>query len=65
MYHLKVVGGESGESAGNVCDLKSMLDKYCRAHDWNTKNGVPTRGKLKDLDLDFLIADLEERNIWR
>ncbi|MFP4589065.1 MAG: aldehyde ferredoxin oxidoreductase C-terminal domain-containing protein [Candidatus Acetothermia bacterium] len=54
-----------GESAGNVCDLKSMLDKYCRAHDWNTKNGIPTRGKLKDLDLDLLIAYLEERNIWR
>ena len=54
---------KSGGSAGSVVELEPMLDEYYQAHGWNPENGVPTREKLKELGLDFVIEDFEDRNI--
>ncbi len=59
------LGEESGESAGSIVELEPMLDEYYRAHGWDPENGIPTREKLSELGLDFVIEDFETRNIWK
>jgi aldehyde:ferredoxin oxidoreductase len=47
----------SGPQKGQVIRLGEMLPKYYRVCGWS-ENGVPTREKLEELGLDFVIEDL-------
>jgi len=40
-----------GSSKGQTVDLDLMLDEYYEARGWDTKTGVPTQKKLKELGL--------------
>ncbi len=42
-----------GPSSGRVVDLEKMLGDYYQARGWD-KEGIPTSGKLEDLDLEDL-----------
>ncbi|MFX1450511.1 MAG: aldehyde ferredoxin oxidoreductase C-terminal domain-containing protein, partial [Promethearchaeota archaeon] len=44
---------KEGGNAGKVPDMKSMLKEYYEFRGW--KNGVPTKEKLKELDMEYLI----------
>ncbi|NVM03049.1 MAG: aldehyde ferredoxin oxidoreductase family protein [Candidatus Helarchaeota archaeon] len=44
---------KEGGNAGKVPDMKSMLKEYYEFRGW--KNGVPTKERLKELDLEYLI----------
>ena len=39
-------------------DLTKMLDSYYAARGWDPKSGYPTREKLSELGLDWLVSDL-------
>ena len=41
-----------------VPDLTKMLDSYYAARGWDPKSGYPTREKLSELGLDWLVNDL-------
>jgi aldehyde:ferredoxin oxidoreductase len=41
----------SGPSTGSVLELEAMLDEYYLARGWDKETGLPTRAKLKELDL--------------
>ena len=49
---------ECGTSAGSVVELEPMLDEYYISRNWDVKTGIPTKEKLKELDLEDLIKDL-------
>ncbi|MFX0132567.1 MAG: aldehyde ferredoxin oxidoreductase family protein [Candidatus Hodarchaeota archaeon] len=44
---------KEGGNAGKVPDMKSMLKEYYEFRGW--KNGVPSKERLTELDLDYLI----------
>jgi aldehyde:ferredoxin oxidoreductase len=51
------------EDSGNdghtvVPDLESMLKSYYTARGWNPESGFPSRNKLSELELDWVIKDL-------
>jgi aldehyde:ferredoxin oxidoreductase len=41
----------SGPSTGSVLELEAMLDEYYVARGWDQETGLPTRAKLRELDL--------------
>ncbi len=43
-----------GSSSGNVFDMEKMLDEYYEAMGWD-KDGIPTKKKLSELDLGWLV----------
>jgi aldehyde:ferredoxin oxidoreductase len=47
-----------GKAAGFVPDLESMLAAYYRVRGWDSETGFPTREKLLELGLDFVIPDI-------
>jgi aldehyde:ferredoxin oxidoreductase len=47
-----------GGSAGFVPDFETMLTAYYAARGWDPATGYPTRQKLSNLGLDWVIADL-------
>ena len=49
----------SGGSQGHVVDLNLMLEEYYRFRSW-TEDGIPTRKKLKALNLDALVDRFQE-----
>ena len=56
--HTREAGGE-GEM---VRKLDAFLDEYYRLRGWTTI-GIPTREKLKELGLGFVVKDME--NFWK
>lgn len=42
--------------------MESILDEYYEVNGWD-KNGIPTRGKLTKIGLDFIVDDLYSRGI--
>lgn len=45
---------KSGPSKGEIEELDKMLDEYYSLRGWD-KNGVPTKNKLKELDIEDLL----------
>jgi len=43
---------------------EELLDTYYKYKGWN-KDGVPTRERLHELDLDYVADDLEKRGILK
>lgn len=51
----------SGPAEGMVIDhetIELMKDAYYQGRGWDVKTGIPTREKLSELELDFLIGEL-------
>jgi aldehyde:ferredoxin oxidoreductase len=53
-----------GGSIGMVCPLEPMLDEYYAARNWSVKTGRPTRQKLLELNLDFVVEDFKKKGVW-
>jgi aldehyde:ferredoxin oxidoreductase len=49
---------DSGEEDAFYPDFEAMLAAYYRERCWDSKNGYPTRKKLLELNLDFVVEDL-------
>ncbi|NIN53494.1 MAG: aldehyde ferredoxin oxidoreductase [Nitrososphaeria archaeon] len=52
----------TGASSGQTLppdDLKEMLEIYYGIRGWDVETGVPTETKLRELDLNFTLADLK------
>ncbi len=47
-----------GPLAGVTVDVDTQVREYLEAMGWDTETGVPKRETLRDLGLDFVIADL-------
>jgi len=47
-----------GGSAGYVIDFEAMLEAYYQARGWDADSGYPTPEKLRELGLEWVIADL-------
>lgn len=41
-------------------DFEKMKDEFYTLRSWDVKNGVPTRAKLKELDLDDIAVEFEK-----
>ena len=44
-------GPPDSPSAGSVVELEPMLDEYYAARGWDVETGLPTREKLRELEL--------------
>ena len=42
-----------------------MKDEYYKLRGWDVESGLQTKTKLKELGLDDITRDLEERNLLR
>ncbi|MGD0820769.1 MAG: aldehyde ferredoxin oxidoreductase family protein [Desulfomonilia bacterium] len=47
-----------GPAAGLTVDLDPLLDAYYEFRGWDMQTGIPTREKLRELELDFVIDEL-------
>jgi len=47
-----------GPAAGLTVDLDPLLDAYYEFRGWDRQTGIPTREKLRELELDFVIDEL-------
>ena len=47
-----------GPAAGLTVDLDPLLDAYYEFRGWDKQTGIPTREKLHELELDFVIDEL-------
>jgi aldehyde:ferredoxin oxidoreductase len=47
-----------GGAAGYVIPFDEMLEAYYEARGWDAETGYPTRAKLAELNLNWVIADL-------
>ena len=47
-----------GPAAGLTVDLDPLLDAYYEFRGWDIQTGIPTREKLRELQLDFVIDEL-------
>lgn len=45
----------AGPSAGQVFEAHLLLPDYYRERGWDLETGIPTKAKLKELDLDFTL----------
>ena len=43
----------SGPAANQVFEQEQLLDEYYEVRGWDVKTGIPTKDKLKELNLDF------------
>ena len=53
---------QSGASKGHIIskeDLKQMLDEYYTARGWDLTTGIPTREKLSELGLGYVVEQLK------
>lgn len=48
-----------GPAKGNTVELDQMLDEYYDAREWDIRTGVPTSHKLKTLQLQDVVENLE------
>ena len=44
-----------GSSDGEIFEQEKLLDDYFKERGWDIKTGIPTRKKLKELGLDFVL----------
>ncbi|MFW6176498.1 MAG: aldehyde ferredoxin oxidoreductase C-terminal domain-containing protein, partial [Thermoplasmatota archaeon] len=44
--------------------LEKMKDNYYKDREWDKDTGIPTKNKLNDLELHFVVEDLEEDGIY-
>jgi aldehyde:ferredoxin oxidoreductase len=52
---------QNGSSKGQLIsreDLNKMLDEYYTVRGWDLGTGVPTRKKLKELNLDYVCNEI-------
>lgn len=45
---------------GQVFELDRLLDDYYSARGWDSRTGIPTRGKLEELGLGYVADELEK-----
>ena len=53
----------TGPAKGGLPDLDQMLDEYYEFRGCDKKTGLPKRERLHDLDLDYVVEDLEKRGM--
>ena len=53
---------QDGGSAGFVIDLDAMLESYYLARGWDVQTGKPSKEKLTELGLDWIVKDLWAAN---
>ncbi|TXT54834.1 MAG: hypothetical protein BAJATHORv1_50085 [Candidatus Thorarchaeota archaeon] len=53
----------TGPSKGGLPDLDYMLDEYYELRGCDKETGYPKKSVLEDLDLDFVVKDLEQRGM--
>jgi len=51
----------NGNSKGSVFELEPMLNEYYAERGWNLQTGIPTRQKLKQLDLGYVADAINTR----
>ena len=54
---------KAGPSEGQIVlrkDLDSMLDEYYTARGWDPTTGIPTKEKLVELKLDYVVDYLNK-----
>ena len=44
-------------------EVDGMLDTYYASHQWDVPTGIPTKQRLRQLDLEHAIADLEQQGV--
>jgi len=49
---------KKGPLKGVTIDLKSMMDEYFKEMDWDRESGKPSKKKLKELGLGYIVNDL-------
>jgi aldehyde:ferredoxin oxidoreductase len=49
-----------GPSKGQIVELERMLREYYECRGWDEKTGLPTKRKLKELDLEWAISEVEK-----
>lgn len=54
---------DSNLAAGMIFENDELLEEYYPFRGWDPETGWPTRQKLKELDLDFVLEDLDRRGI--
>jgi len=55
------IGPYKGE--GPQVEMDELLDHYYELRNWDKSTGYPTKKKLQELGLDYVIEDLEKRGI--
>jgi len=46
-----------GPSAGQIFEAEQLLEDYYRVRGWDSKTGIPSEAKLKELGLEFTIGN--------
>ena len=54
---------DSNLAAGMIFENDELLDEYYAFRGWDSETGWPTKQKLEEMGLDFVLKDLEERGI--
>jgi len=49
----------TGKSKGSVFELEPMLNEYYTERGWDLRTGIPTREKLRELDLDYVTDEID------
>jgi aldehyde:ferredoxin oxidoreductase len=49
---------EAGNVRGITLDADTMVREFCEALQWNTETARPSRERLLELGLDFLVKDV-------
>lgn len=49
----------TGNSKGSVFELEPMLNEYYTERGWDMRTGIPTREKLRELDLDYVADEID------
>lgn len=49
-----------GPSKGQIVELNRMLKEYYECRGWDEKTGLPTKRKLKELNLEWTISDVKK-----
>jgi len=49
----------TGNSKGSVFELEPMLNEYYTERGWDMHTGIPTREKLRELDLDYAADEID------
>jgi aldehyde:ferredoxin oxidoreductase len=55
---LKPYNDDPNQETSRVPDLEAMLEAYYQARGWDPNTGYPTRQKLIELNLDWIVEDL-------
>jgi len=51
----------NGNSKGSVFEQEPMLDEYYAERGWDLRTGIPTRQRLRKLNLEYVADDILHR----